>query len=82
MLIDLIQEVKEKGYKLRIGPAGETHLVQLSVPLFFSCEAYFSQYQTTDWTNANYLSFKTSVLIRRSYLTVCYICCIDEISDS
>lgn len=34
MLIDLIQEVKEKGYKLRICPPVETNLVHFS--LFFS----------------------------------------------
>lgn len=33
MLIDLIQEVKEKGYKLRISPAVETHLSPLTVTL-------------------------------------------------
>lgn len=31
MLIDLIQEVKEKGYKLRICPPVETNLVQITV---------------------------------------------------
>lgn len=30
MLIDLIQEVKEKGYKLRICPPPETNLVQFT----------------------------------------------------
>ncbi|XP_056141760.1 ubiquitin carboxyl-terminal hydrolase 45 isoform X2 [Lampris incognitus] len=33
MLIDLIQEVKEKGHKLRICPPGETHLSPLTVTL-------------------------------------------------
>ncbi|XP_022060577.1 ubiquitin carboxyl-terminal hydrolase 45 isoform X2 [Acanthochromis polyacanthus] len=33
MLIDLIQEVKEKGYKLRICPPVETNLSQLTVAL-------------------------------------------------
>lgn len=33
MLIDLIQELKEKGYKLRICPAVDTHLSPLTVTL-------------------------------------------------
>ncbi|KAM3872922.1 ubiquitin carboxyl-terminal hydrolase 45 isoform 2-T2 [Diretmus argenteus] len=33
MLIDLIQEVKEKGYKLRISPSTETNLSPLTVTL-------------------------------------------------
>lgn len=39
MLIELIQEVKEKGYKLRICPPVETSLVQFAVFLYAkSCE--------------------------------------------
>ncbi|KAI9520833.1 Ubiquitin carboxyl-terminal hydrolase 45 [Dissostichus eleginoides] len=33
MLIDLIQEVKEKGFKLRISPTGETNVGPLTVML-------------------------------------------------
>lgn len=40
MLIDLIQEVKEKGYKLRICPPAETNLVQFAVFLPFSLFLY------------------------------------------
>lgn len=42
MLIDLIQEVKEKGYKLKICPPVETNLVQSAVV-----------YSSSDETNVN-----------------------------
>ena len=57
MLNDLIQEVKEKGYKLRICPPVETNLVQFAKVYSLPLKAQSSLNQTSDRIDANYFAF-------------------------